>query len=211
MKKLKKILKVIFLSIAICTISVVSYADKEDFTVKMKSKERKYFPGDKVEIVVSIENINTDEGIAACSAILDYDEEIFEDVEVQQIDEWDKPTLMDNMIQITRMDMMNSKENQNIAVISLKIKEDVSVKNAVIGLSKFDATDGNKTIRNTGAYANIKIVPNESSVAKQTQEETINGNLVYIIVGIIVLVIIAFIVLISFKNSKKNNKKTEEQ
>ena len=94
MKKLVKTILMAILFTIVCTISVFSYATTDEYKVKLQSDKNKYKPGETIDIVVSIEDIKLDKGIAAFSAILDYDNNIFEEVEVNEIDEWDKPILM---------------------------------------------------------------------------------------------------------------------
>lgn len=197
MRKSVKAIVMIILFVIMCTISILSYAVTDEYKVNIQSEKYKFKPGETVKFVVSIEDIKLDEGIAAFTAIIDYDENIFEEVTAEEIDEWDTPTLVDDMIQVTRKDMLNSKEDQKVVSISLKIKEDVEISKTTIGLSKFDVTDGNTTIRGEGTSMDVEIEGNK--IEAEIVEK--GNNNIFIILGIVIVVTIVTLIII--KNKKK--------
>ena len=101
------------------------------------------------------------------------------------------------MIQVTRKDMLNSKEDQKVVSISLKIKEDVEISKTTIGLSKFDVTDGNTTIRGEGTSMDVEIEGNK--IEAEIVEK--GNNNIFIILGIVIVVTIVTLIII--KNKKK--------
>lgn len=205
MKNIVKKISAVILLILMCTISITSYAASE-YSVKLKTDKTKYRAGDIIELVVSMEDITTDEGIALFNAIIDFDNSILELVGTRETEEWSESVLVENMVTATRKDMMNSKEDQEAAIITLRVKENVNSGKTNIGLSKVDATDGNKTMKNSGTSINIEIL-SEGQTNGQIAENNQNNIILYIIIAVIILAVIVSVVWIIIKKKSKSKNK----
>ena len=211
MKKLKSksLLMIILLIILLGNISL---AAESQYSVNMYPNKTDLIPGDIVIIPVRIEDIETENGIVAYDAILKYDEEVFEDVKITKVVNWEEPTITGRLITAMTEDMEGSNEDQDIMKISLKVKSSAKSGNTEIELSKFDATDGENTISNIGAttelnitndFANIK----EVNLSQENQEFVTAFEIeVSLIIAVVTVLIIILLIVYYVEHKTKINK-----
>lgn len=102
-----------------------------DFNVKIDSDTKVVKPGDTIKIYVSAEGIeNLRPGVNIFFATLDYDEDVFEKIDeenIVELNEWSKPTFNKENGKILMEKYNNTEENEKMFEINLTVKENVNV------------------------------------------------------------------------------------
>ena len=98
--------------------------------------------GEKIEYEVKVSDIQGD-GIVAFEALIDYDLDVFECTFEENISgHWNKISMIDNYMTITRSDLMPSSEDQVIGKIVLIAKSDAKEGKSDVNLTKIRLTSG---------------------------------------------------------------------
>ena len=136
-----------------------------------------------------------------------YDKEVFETVKFQKADQWQTPTLVEDLIHSTTDSMQPSKEDQEIMTLVLKVKSYAKLGETQIELSEFEVSDTENTIENAGAAVSVEIIEGDNiqNTVQQVQNEKPKANIqVPLIIGVTTILII--ILLIVYYVDKKKNK-----
>ncbi len=208
MKKTKIILITLMF---IITIVGISYGTTDTYEIKMEASKKEYLTGETIIVPIKIENIKTENGIVAFSTFLSFDEEVFEEPEIMEGANWAKPNIVEHFIQSTTSTMQPVKENQEVLILSFKIKEDAKLGNTKIALSKFETSDGENTTINEGSSIEVNITSTKAKVA-----EVIIDNIwfnernitITAIISTVTLFIIVFITIYYIQHREKKEEKS---
>lgn len=206
MRKLKIVL---LTSIILFLIMGISYGVSDTYDVKMYLFRTEFLVGDTVNIPVKIENINIENGIVAFSTILSYDENVLEEPVLLNASDWTQPVAIENLIHSTTATMQPIKENQEVMIMSFKIKDNAPLGKTNIVLSKFDVSDGETTIANEGASIELNIVEKRTEVADillDNEWMTQRNMVISLIIGIVTIIIIILLTIYYIEHREREEK-----
>lgn len=205
---MKKFISMIMM-ILLIIMTMISYtsAASNTYSVNMYLEDTQYKQGDTIYIPVKLEDIDIEQGVVAFNTIIEYDKEVFETVKFQKTDQWQTPTLVEDLIHSTTDSMQPSKEDQEIMTLVLKVKSYAKLGETQIELSEFEVSDTENTIENAGAAVSVEIIEGDNiqNTVQQVQNEKPKANIqVPLIIGVTTTLII--ILLIVYYVDKKKNK-----
>lgn len=117
-------------------------------------------PGETITYELKAENINADTGIVMFESLLDYDSDLFEcEIIEDKNSEWTKTSLLENSLTMSRTDLLPSAQNQTIAKLAVKAKDNIEEGLYTINLMdlKF-SMDNNKTFSIPDETLDIEIL-----------------------------------------------------
>lgn len=203
----KTILIMIIILISVMGMISYTFAATNTYSVNMYLENTQYKQGDTIYIPVKLEDVDIEKGIVAFDTIIKYDKEVFETVKFQKADQWQMPTLVEDLIHSTTDSMQPLKDDQEIMTLVLKVKSYAKLGETQIELSEFNVSDTENTIENAGAAVNVEIMQGDNieDTTQQMQNEKPNADIqVSLIIGITTILII--ILLIVYYVDKKKNK-----
>lgn len=203
-------LRIILLTCIIVALMVgISYG-MNTYEVKMETSKTEFLTGETIEIPVKIENINVENGIVAFSTLLSYDKNVLEKPEIIEGDNWESPNVVEDLIHSTTSTMQSVKDNQEIMIISFKIKKDAQLGSTRIALLKFEVSDGENTIANEGTSIELNVTNTQRKVADVIIDNVwFNERNITIsaIISIVTLFIIVFITIYYIQHREKKEEK----
>lgn len=195
----KKVISILFIAIILIStlLSYKTYAIEwqEDYNVKLNYKIEENNGKKQVVIPVTIENVNLKGGILACSATIEYDDNVFENIEIKGTEKWEKIYGKNNKFMATKNTEYSAELIENPFIVCLTIKDgaksgktEVKIKNLSVGnILKQEKSDRDYKIT-------VKITNNDVL-------------LITIICSSVILVIIALILVYIFIIKPKIEKK----
>ena len=205
-------LKVILLTCLVVILMIgTSYGVSNTYEIKMENSKEEYLTGGTIIIPIKLENIQAEDGIVAYSTLLSFDENVFEEPEIIEGANWAKPNIVEHFIQSTTSTMQPVKDDQEILILSFKIKEDAQLGSTKIALSKFEASDGENTIIGEGASIEVDITSAQVKVAEVILDNIwFNERNITIsaIISIVTLFIIVFITIYYIQHREKKEEKS---
>lgn len=141
--------------------------EEETLTLTMKASDIKIQSGEK--------------GIGSYEGTLVYDESIFEEVKMKGNSNWDATVLNQGKFTSVRSDALCTSEDQEIAVITLKVKKGAKTGQTKIQIKDFEASNGLTNVTNNGTEIEIKIEKTDNNTEKpgntgDTDNKGDNGN-----------------------------------
>lgn len=205
-------LKVIILTCLVLILMMgISYGATNMYEIKMEAPKQEYLTGETIKIPIKIENIQTENGIVAFSTLLSFDENVLEEPEIIKGANWVEPNVVEHFIQSTTSTMQPIKDDQEILMLSFKIKEDAQLGSTKIALTKFESSDGETTIVNEGASIEVNITSAQVKVAEVILDNIwFNERNITIsaIISIVTLFIIVFITIYYIQHREKKEEKS---
>lgn len=188
MKKNIKILSIIIALIIALSITRIVNAVSVNMDLDSSSKLK---AGETVEIMLKITGIDTEKGIDAISATIEYDKNVFEEVKqsnLEGINEWNVGQYGEEsqIFTILRSEMVNTKSD--VLKITLKAKETIDVSSTIVELKDIQASGGAVIDGGTGDIDvnSVKITiykadedttpPTTNTVTDEPTTNTVTGN-----------------------------------
>lgn len=183
-----KILTIATIFLIFCLfISNIVIAADNICKLSLNASENQIKPGDIVEVILKVSDINAENGIAAVSGIIEYDTDVFEKIEYEAGNNWATPTIIENSILINTSNLESTKANQDILKIKLTTKSSVKDGAYSITLKSIDVStdDDSFTIDDISTKVNIKSEStntdndtneNQNQNQSSTQETNTTGN-----------------------------------
>ena len=114
---------------------------KYDCDVDIVGDSKKAKAGDVLMFDINVKNINAKTGIIMFETLVDYDENVF-NCEVKGDDKniWNLTGMLDNYITLMRSDLIPNTEDQSIAKIKFKVKDNATLGSKKINFSKMKFT-----------------------------------------------------------------------
>lgn len=193
---MKKIKIIFFICMIVILMVGTSYGASNTYQIKMNLTQDKVVMGETISIPVTIENIDMENGVVALSAILWYDKDIWEEPVISSASNWTTPIVVEDLIQTTTSNMQPVKENQEIMIITFKVKEDVPIGQTEIRLSNFEASDGETTIYSDATSVKINISDKKTEMANiLLNNDWLHQRdmIISLIIGIVTIMIIILI------------------
>lgn len=198
---MKKIKVAILIFIVLISVMGLSYAKANNtYKVVMESEKNKFYYGETVKISVKLKDITLENGIVAYSTLLSYDKEIFEEPVISGSQNWEKPNVVENLIQGITSTMQAINEDDEIMEISLRAKGIARDGKTKIVLSKFEVSDGDNTIEGENSEIELEI---KDAKVEFAENSSIQGKEIIMLGVGFGCVICAICVIIFIKKHKK--------
>ncbi len=185
---MKKALICVIIAIMLITaMSINTTTLAVGFKFAMSASATTVKPGNEVTITMAISDIDLGEnGMNTLEGVLDYDRNIFEGVKSSDIttqNGWvvtynDEETGLNGKFLATKTGT-GVKENQTLATIKLKVKENVSNQTTTVTIKDIATNDGTNLVEETDKTVSIKIeTPSSSSNQGSSEKNNVNtaGN-----------------------------------
>lgn len=176
----KKIAIVLFALILIFVTSVPALA-VTNYEVKLKADKAQANKGETVKVTVSLANINVATGLGAFVGKLTYDETVFDTVEQADVvgaTGWG--TVLYNpdggYLAVERASGEGVKEDNDVMVITLKVKENAAVKSGGVTISEISCSTGEEDL--VAVDATVAITVTEQTGTEGGNNNTVNNNTV---------------------------------
>lgn len=187
----KTLIKIMIITLIICTMfcnyTMAEGTDGVQFQLIPSADSAK--PGDTIEVVFKATN-NT-KGIAELSGLLEYDENAFEKLDLEDTTNsfvkgsgWATPEFLENMLDVHTTNLEDVTGDQNIFTIKLKVKSDI--KDGKYSVSITDLTTAgneNAKIERVSADINVKTAAveppvdnNNTTTNNTTTNSTVNNT-----------------------------------
>lgn len=164
--KSKKILLIISMAlIIVMSITNFVYADNCEATAST-NKKTNYQNGETVVLKISLNNIESENGIYELEGNLEYDEGVFEKIQtgddgktdqIKSLNGWEDVTFNSETNKFSLRTTTPTKDTQEIMEISLKLKDDIEEDSSIIMLNNLVASNGQDDIELSTVTTNIKI------------------------------------------------------
>lgn len=187
-----KIKKCIILLLIMIIISGINYtvrsANGDSYNVKMNADKTTLKTGDTITISLKLDNIKIEsgeKGLGSYEGSIEYDKNIFEDLKMTGNNEWETPFQNEGRFTATRTDGKCISETQEIAKITLKVKDKAKEGDTKIQIKNFSASNAIENISTTDASLTVKIEKennndigntNNTSNTTNNNANTNNGN-----------------------------------
>lgn len=180
--KLKKLafttIGIIFIIVILITINVQASSSLKATVESSKSELEK---AEEVEITLKLQEYkDIKNGVNAYKAILDYDENTFEQVLEQNFvckNNWELLKYNKDTKEFVAIKKLGSKEPEEVASITLKVKEEVEPKTTEVKIKEIVTSDGKKDINIEDAKATIEIIKEQQEKPEDPKKpEKITSN-----------------------------------
>ena len=177
-EKMKKLLtSIIILAIILASSTVVLGAEgQKSFNINLSTQTKTVNPGSEIEVVLNVSNFAGFEtsGIIAYVANLEYDKNIFEEVQQTNFSSkgtWSSPTYNSTNMAMVSDSNTEIKTDSEIFGLKLKVKDGVAGgTKTTIKVTNFKASEGEEDIDAT-SEASIEI-----AISSKTSDETNKGD-----------------------------------
>ena len=233
MKKLKiSIICLILISIIMLLQQPVKAT--ESFQTQLTTNKQEIKKGEEIEIILTFKNFeDINKGINSYKATLDYNENVFEEVNVSNFESlnlWEEFLYNSKNHEFISIKKAGCNTEEDVLKFKLKAKENVNPEDTIIKVKDVVASEGKKDIKINDTQISISVIKEQdnsnpenpgnsdnSNNGQSGEEDKIpSGNLPntgltikssFILILIEILVIIAIVVLIKMKKiDKKINK-----
>lgn len=177
--KNKSLVIVLILAILLLVVNTTSYAANDSYSMKIIPNKTSLKTNESVLITVRLEDVKIEsgeKGIGSYEAVLEYDKNSFEFVNITSAANWDSAIFNEETGKFAsvRSDALCSSENQDIATIELKAKTNIyngptTIKLKNIGCSNFDGI-----VKTNDVTTQITLV--QDSTGTTNQNTTVNNN-----------------------------------
>lgn len=202
-------------------VSSITIVKASSFNFNAKAQKEIVNPGDEVIIDMDVSDIDAGkEGINAVEMFLEYDKNIFENMEFDKQNNWKVEyndiqghSKQGKVLFVKMTSGVN--ENQEIGKIKLKLKDNLGEMETEIKLKEITSNDGKELMPDGDRIIKIRIVkPQDGTQGKDKLEEenismpkTGQQRIMYIALGFIIIACIIMLVYLKVKNKKIKNRK----
>ena len=175
MKQVKIVIITTLLLIFILSINTFA-ASEESFELKLTASTESVNPGQTFSVDIVLDNIKVttgDLGIGAYSAVIKYDTNILEILNVTAATGWEAMSNEGNIV-VNTTNAEVVKEKQNTAKINFKVKETAKLEETEIKIENIEAPTGATTILGKGI--STKIIVKEKTTENPDTEDPNNNN-----------------------------------
>lgn len=170
---MKKVIIMLFIAIfTLVGLGCYVYADDTDYScdITIDGNNSILKKGDTITYDIKVSNINAEDGIILVNAKLDYDDNVF-DCKVESVEEWTLHEGIENIVTLSRKDLLPNSDDQVIGKLILTAKSDANDGNYTFGLSKIKCImEGDKFFQVSDKSKKIEI-KNDSSENNDNKDE----------------------------------------
>lgn len=173
-----KIKKIAIAVIAILLFSMpipTKAVNSDSFKIKMMATNLELHPGENLEISLLLDNINIntgEKGIGAYEGNIEYDTNVFSAIKMAGNENWDKPAMEAGRFSSTNSDAQCVSQTQEIAKITLTIKENATLGNTNIVIKNFEGSNKESNIPTEDISLTVKIVEEPKPIPSATPKPT---------------------------------------
>lgn len=165
-----KILSILIIFVLVLCINVVKVnAETEACTIKLNPNSSSVKPEETIDISIDMSNITDRDGLAAYSATISFDNNIFTYSKTVGAGEWETPTYNQGNIVATVTSGNGQTEDQTIGLITLRVNPNVPDGQYEVGLSNITVSNGVDTL-------SISPVTTKVNVKKDNSNENNSNN-----------------------------------
>ena len=160
---------IILLLISLFTTNV--YAVINSFKCELIPSKTEYNVGDEILVTFKLSSLDADKGIIAYSAVLDYDKDKLEYVELSGTEKWITPSYnaKNGKLIADRNDDFSALSNENLCTIKFKALK--SANNVQIKLKDIELANGDESIKSSdGVQTTITISSTENSSSQSSEQ-----------------------------------------
>ncbi len=158
MNKVKKIIILLSLIMLIGSMFAGKTYAALNCNVNLSKPKDKFTYEEEFSVYVSISNLQTTKGIIAIGAVLSYDKESLELVDIEGENKWSAPSYSTSNGKMTSFKNKLSTSNENVFKIIFKVNEKGKAKDSAwIKISDFEISDGDEEKNCGGSSINIAI------------------------------------------------------
>lgn len=132
-----------------------------------------------LEIKLNVNEIDNQEGISAIDGVLEYDNEIFENIIYEKNNEWSNFYQLNNVLFFVTDSMEEKFKDTNLLNIKLKVKENAKIGETKIKFSKIEAVGSSnilKTVSDVEKNIEIKDLISQDNDHSGNQNTNVNNN-----------------------------------
>lgn len=167
----KKICTIIITIVMI--MGILNYSEASSFRVIAKADETEVNPGQEVTISLKISNIDMGEhGINVVEGYLKYEDGFFSAMEMVDENDWKVTYNNKNGKFLTSKIIEGIKEEQEILLIKLKVKDDLKEGETEVKLQEITSNDGVNLVSDGNKSIKIKIKGNNSKDNSENNKES---------------------------------------
>lgn len=169
---MKKNIFILFFTIMIIIGINCVYAADTNYScdINIEGSKNTLKQGETETYEIKVSNINAEDGIILFNAEIVYDKDAFE-YKFESGDEWNLNGIVENIVTVSRKDLLPNSQNQVVGKIILKAKSDAKDGNYSIGLKKIKFTmEGDKSFQVEDKSKKIEI-KKDSSAEKEEEEK----------------------------------------
>lgn len=169
---MKKNIFILFFAIMIIIGINCVYAADTNYScdINIEGSKNTLKQGETETFEIKVSNINAEDGIILFNAEIVYDKDAFE-YKFESGDEWNLNGIVENIVTVSRKDLLPNSQNQVVGKIILKAKSDAKDGNYSIGLKKIKFTmEGDKSFQVEDKSKKIEI-KKDSSAEKEEEEK----------------------------------------
>lgn len=173
MNKVKKIMVLLSIIMLIGSIFVSETYAALNCSVNLSNPKNVTYK-EQFSVYVSISNLQTTKGIIAIGAVLSYDKDSLELVDIEGENKWSAPSYNTSNGKMTSFKNKLSKSNENVFKITFEVKEKGKAGNSAwIKISDFEISDGDEEKNCGGNSINIAI---KESSGGNSENDNQDGN-----------------------------------
>lgn len=132
-----------------------------------------------LEIKLNVNEIDNQEGISAIDGVLEYDNEIFENIIYEKNNEWSNFYQLNDVLFFVTDSMEEKFKDTNLLNIKLKVKENAKIGETKIKFSKIEAVGSSnilKTVSDVEKNIEIKDLISQDNDHSGNQNTNVNNN-----------------------------------
>ena len=132
-----------------------------------------------LEIKLNVNEIDNQEGISVIDGVLEYDNEIFENIIYEKNNEWSNFYQLNNVLFFVTDSMEEKFKDTNLLNIKLKVKENAKIGETKIKFSKIEAVGSSnilKTVSDVEKNIEIKDLISQDNDHSGNQNTNVNNN-----------------------------------
>lgn len=169
------IISIIFIIVIIGNLSF-SFGNSEICKILINTTDN-IKRNETLELLLDISDIDSNEGVSSINGLLEYDDEVFEDVKYEKSSEWSNFYELNNVLFIVTNNMEERYENSNLLKIKLKVKENAKLGKTAIKFSKIEILGSSNIVKTINDIEkNIQIEDSTNHDQDDDKDSTIDNN-----------------------------------
>mgnify|MGYP004662365635 FL=1 len=169
----RKVMSVLMMFVLILSLyGVQTNAAADVCKISLSPKSSSVEPEKTVDIELKMSNITDADGLAAYSAKINFDTNVFTYSKITGYGEWETPTYNEGNIVATVASGNGQTTNQTFAILTLKVNSGVVDGNYKVSLSNITVSNGVDTLTCSPAEVSVKV----AKKANTSQNNNTSGN-----------------------------------
>lgn len=171
----KKIAMALIMTLLFLMPIPVKAVETDSFKIKMLPSTLELHRKENLEISLLIDNIKVnkgEKGIGAYEGTIEYDTNVFSQIKMVGNENWDKPALSNGRFSSTNSEAQCVNQTQEIAKITLTVKEDAKLGTTNIVIKDFEGSNKENNVPTEDILVTVKIVQEQSPSPSTSPEQS---------------------------------------